>query len=174
MKESFDLVRGGDVLIAAPIVNTAAAAVNGAYAAMKHVKRLSILVLLAAGTDTQNITFTLGQAKTAAGGDAKVLNFTKVYYKAGADLAVVNSWTSHAAVTRKDSVASLLETVSGVVTLQKAFLFVVDEEDLDTNNGFGFVRVELTDPGAAVRQGTVVYIATETSYQGISKPTLVS
>ena len=174
MKESFDLVRGGDVLIAAPIQNISAAATNGIYASMKHVKRLNILVLLGVGTDAQNITFTLAQATTAAGGSAKALNITKAYYKAGANLAVVNSWTSHSAVTRKDSVASLLETVSGVASLQKAFLFVIDEEDLDTNNGFAFVRLEMTDPGAGARDGSIVYIATEMSYQGITKPTLAS
>jgi hypothetical protein len=174
VKESFDLVKGGDVLIAVPIANISAAATNGIYASMKHIKRLNILVLLGAGTDTQNITFTLGQATTAAGGSLKALNITSVYYKAGADLSAVNSWTEHTVVDREDSVASLVETVSGVASLQKAFLFVVDEEDLDTNNGFTFVRVEMTDPGAGARNGSIVYIATEMSYQGISKPTLVS
>jgi hypothetical protein len=174
MKEQFNLVQGGDVLIAAPTQNVSAAATNGIYASMKHAKRLNILVLLDVGTDTQNITFTLGQAKTAAGGSVKALNFTSVHYKAGANLAVVNAWTKQAAVTRKDPVASVVETISGVASLQKAFLFIVDEEDLDTNEGFTFVRLEMTDPGAAARTGSVLYIATEVSYQGQTKPTLVS
>lgn len=174
MLEKYNLVQGGDVMIAAPIQNISAAAVNGIYASMKHVKRLNILVSLGAGTDTQNITFTLGQAKTVGGGSAKVLNFTSVYYKAGADLSVVTAWTEHTAVDREDSVASILETISGVASLQKAFLFVVDEEDLDTNENFSFVRLEMTDPGAAARNGAITYIATEMSYQGLSKPTLIS
>lgn len=174
MLEKFNLVQGGDLLIAAPIQNVSAAATNGIYASMKHVKRLNILVLLDVGTDTQNITFTLGQAKTAAGGSVKALNITSLYYKAGANLAVVNSWTEHTAAQRETSLASVIETISGVASLQKAFLFVVDEEDLDTNENFQFVRLEMTDPGAAARNGTVLYIATEMSYQGPSKPTLVS
>jgi hypothetical protein len=174
VKESFDLVKGGDVLIATPIANISAAATNGIYASMKHVKRLNILVLLGAGTDTQNITFTLGQATTAAGGSAKALNISKLYTKSGADLSVVNSWTEQTAITRYTPVASYLETGISAASVTKALLFVVDEEDMDTNAGFTFVRLEMTDPGAGARNGTVVYIATEVSYQGISKPTLIA
>jgi len=174
VKESFDLVKGGDVLIATQIANISAAATNGIYASMKHVKRLHILVMLAAGTDTQNVTVSLGQATTSAGGSAKALNITKLYTKSGADLAAVNSWTEQTAITRQDAVASYVETLLGVASIPKALLIVVDEDDLDTNNGFTFVRAQLTDPGADARNGAVLYIAAEMSYQGTTKPTLVA
>ncbi len=174
MKESYDLIKGGDVLVAAQITDLSSAALNGDYASMKHVKRLHILVLLGAGTDTQNVTVTLGQATTAAGGSAKVLNISKLYTKSGADLAAVDAWTEQTAVTRYAPVASYVETSLGVASIPKALLIVVDEEDLDTNGGFTFVRAELTDPGATSRYGTILYIAAETSYQGKSKPTLVA
>jgi hypothetical protein len=174
VKESFDLVKGGDVIIAAPIQNISAAATNGIWVSMKHLKRLHILVMLAEGTDTQNVTITLGQATSAAGGSAKVLNITKLYSKSGANLAAVNSWTERTAIQREASVASFVETDLSVASIPKAVLIVVDEEDLDTNNGFTFVRAELTDPGAGARNGSILYVAAEMSYQGTTKPTLVA
>lgn len=173
-KEQFNLVQGGDVLIAAPIQDISAAATNGIYASMKHVKRLNVLVLLAAGTGGQSLSITLAQATTAAGGSKKVLNITSVYTKAGADLAAINTWTELTAVSRRFPVVTLSSADSGVETLQKAYLFVIDEEDLDSNGGFTFVRVEMTDPGATARTGAVLYIAAEKSYQGLATPTLVS
>jgi hypothetical protein len=175
VKESFDLIKGGDLLIAVPITNVATAATSGIYASMVHVKRLHILIVLAAGGSGEEIDVTLSQAVNAYGDSAKALNITKVYYKAGANIAAVNAWTEVAAIKREASVATFdTEVVAGAETLQKTFLIVVDEEDLDNNNGFTHVAVELSDPGDTARNGAVLYIAAEMSYQGTTKPSLTS
>jgi hypothetical protein len=175
VKESFDLIKGGDLLIAVPITNVASAALNGVYASMVHVKRLHILIVLAAGTGGEEIDVTLKQATNVYGDSAKALNITKVYYKANANLAAVGSWTEVSTITRYASVATFdTEVVAGAETLQKTFMIVVDEEDLDSNNGFTHVRVELSDPGDGARNGAVLYIAGEMSYQGDDKPGLTS
>lgn len=175
MLEKYDLIKGGDLLIAVPITNVATAGANGIYASMVHVKRLHILIVLAAGTGGEEIDVTLKQAINAYGDSGKALNITSLYYKAGANLAAVNTWTEVTAITRHASVATIdTEVVAGAETLQKTFLIVVDEEDLDTNNGFTHVRVELSDPGDGARNGAILYIASEMSYQGDEKPGLTS
>lgn len=171
MVNKFDLVTGGDVIIAKPVSDFGAAANTGVWASMRHVKQLNVLLQLAAGTGVEHVTLELEQATSAAGAGAKPLSITRLHFKVGADLSVVNSWTKAPGIGRNAPVASWLSSLAGAATLQLAAILRIDEDDLDTNNGFTFVRFKMADPGAA-RNGVCLYIATEMGYQGVDKPSL--
>lgn len=171
MVNKFDLVTGGDVIIAKPVSDFGAAENLGVFASMRNVKQLNVLVQLAAGTGVEHVTLELEQATSMAGAGAKPLNISRLHYKVGANLAVVNSWTLAPGIDRETPVASWLSSLAGAATLQLAAIIRIDEDDLDTNNGFSCVRFKMADAGTA-RNGVCLYIATEMGYQGLSKPSL--
>jgi hypothetical protein len=130
-----------------------------------------VLLQLAAGTGVEHVTLQLEQAQNIGGTGAKPLNITQLHYKIGANLAVVNSWTKAPSIARELPVASWLSSLAGAATLQLAAMIRIDEDDLDTNNGFSCVRFKMADAGSA-RNGVCLYIATEMGYQGVSHPTI--
>ncbi len=169
----FDLVKGGDVQIALAPGDFGAAANNGAWASMKNVKRLHVLVALGAGTGVEHVTLELEQAKNSSGTSAKPLNISKLYYKAAASLPAVAAWTEVTSITRQASVASYVTSGAGAATLQHAYVIVIDEDDLDNANGFTHVRFKCADPGTA-RTGVCLYVADAMGYQGVAKPVLLA
>ena len=167
--EPFDLIVGGDIAFAWGVKDIAAANNTGAWARLRDVKRLVVLISLAAGTGSEHVTVELQQAKDAEGDGAKVLQLSKLYYKAGADLTAIDSWTREDAISRKDRANSWVSSEAGAATLQLAVAVVIDEDDLDTNNDFAFVRLKIDDPGSA-RQGVAHYIAAGKRYAGTDSP----
>jgi hypothetical protein len=169
----FDLVKGGDVQIALAPSDFGAAANNGAWASVKNVKRVHVLLALGAGTGVEHVTLELEQAQDSVGTGAKPLNITKLYYKTGASLPAVAAWTEATAITRAASVASYVTSGAGAATLQHAYVIVVDEDDLDNANGFTHFRFKCADPGAA-RTGVCLYVADAMGYQGVAKTVLLA
>ncbi len=169
----FDLVKGGDIQVGIIPSDLGAGANASSWVSMRNVKRLHILLVMAAGTGVEHVTLGLQQGNTAAGGGAKALNIRKLYYKTGASLAAVSAWTEVTAIDRDNSVASYITSSAGAATLQHAYVFVVDEDDLDTANGFNWVNIAFADVGTA-RQGTVLFFADAMAYQGPNKATLLS
>lgn len=174
LSNNFDLLVGGDIVIAKPIGDFADGDNLGEFASMQNIDKLYVLVLLAAGTATQDAVLELQQAKDAAGDGVKALNITDLHYKSGADLAAINTWTKVDAITRKDSVASYDAIGAGAATQQQAFVIRVHEDDLDNANGFTHVRFKVADTGANARQGTAIYIAPAMGYQGVGRPALTT
>jgi hypothetical protein len=171
---NYDLLVGGDILIAKPISDFAAADNLGGFASMKNTDKLYVLILLAAGTDTQNAILELQQATDAAGTGVKALNITDLHYKSGANLAAINTWTRVTTITRQASVASYNAVGAGVASHQQAFVIRIHEDDLDVNNGFTHVRFKIADTGATARNGSAIYIAPAMGYQGKVKPSLAT
>jgi len=172
MLQGFDLIKGGDVMIGIPVKDFGAANNLGAFASMRSAKTLHCLLLLAAGTGVEHVTVELQQAQDGAATGVKVLPISKLYYKAGADLAAIKEWTEVTAISRQAKVNSWVSSDAGAATLQLAVMIRIDEDDLDTNAGFTHVRLKLDDPGAA-RQGTQVFIAGQMAYQGLNKDHLL-
>lgn len=172
MNIGYDLVKGGDIAIGIVPSDFGSAANNAAWVGMQNVKRLHVLIALAAGTGSEHVTLELEQAKDASGTSAKVLQIKKLYYKAAASIAATQKWTEVTAIDRQNGVNSYVSSGAGVATLQMAFVAVIDEDDMDNANGFTHVRFKCADPGAA-RTGAVTYIAQSVEYAGNDKSFLI-
>lgn len=129
---------GGPVLL-----NTAG--ITGTRVSMKNYSRLGILLQVTPASGTDAAAVTLKQSKTVADSPSteKALSFTKVYKCVSGDtwaeVAVVND-------TFNTSAAAVAES----------FFIEVDENDLDVNNGFDCVRINVTDPGSVSTPATAV------------------
>jgi archaellin len=121
---------GGPVLLNA-------AGITGVRVSMKNYSRLGILLQVTPASGTDPAAVTLKQSKTVADSPSteKALSFTKVYKCVSGDtwaeVAVTNDTfnTSNAAVA-------------------ESFFLEIDENDLDVNNGFDCVRINVADPGS--------------------------
>ena len=131
-------------------INSSATAIE--YFNLSKIGRALILVLMGDGTATSgDITVTLSQATTAAGGSDKVLNALstgRIYSQYAADLAayaaLTTGWTEETQAVADEvwTDATSGESV-GIIALE------VRAEDLDVANGFAYCGVILSATSSA-------------------------
>jgi len=133
-------------LVAAIIpVDSQSGANNGDWVSMKGYERLSVIVYKAAGVAGDDPVITLRQAKDVAATEAKALNFTRVDSKVGAQTGVGTFTTNTQAAAN---------TYTDLVSAEAQGIFVIDikAEDLDVNNGYDCVQLQVPDTGSAGAQ----------------------
>ena len=111
----------------------AATSIAGDYISLKNFAGVTIVIMLDVTTGTDDGAVTLTQATTVAGGSAKALSFD--YQWANVDTETADALT-------KTAVTSDTFNAGGVT---KSCLYVIEvkAEDLDVDNGFDCLRVNL-------------------------------
>lgn len=124
-------------------VNLATGANNGDWINMRDFHRCAIVVMAAVGTAANDITLTLQQATDNASGGVKALNFTRVDVKEAVDISGVGQFTE---VTQ-----SAGNTYTSGTNGESQLVYVLDfaHDDLDIENDFDHVRVNIAQAGAA-------------------------
>lgn len=149
MKEAFLIEQSNVKVLTAP-VDGAAAAIVGGRVSMKTAQRVSILIILAAGTGA-TVAPALKQYNAATGGTGKPLSIANQYgVKSGAETKITKVEPAVAADTY--DLSTRFATDGGLIVLE------VLQEDLDVNNGFTHVGVDFADMGTAAKLVTVVAI----------------
>ena len=151
MKNAY-LMEKQNLKIEAPVdLNTAG--LVGARIKMDKGFRLAIAVALGASVGA-TVSVALKQHNAASGGTTKVLAIDNSYYvKAGLTAAAFTKVVPAVAADTYD-LSTTFAAAAGVV------VFEVLAEQLDTNNGFAWVSVEIADSVAA-KLGAVSYIVHE-------------
>ena len=132
---------------------------NGDYVSMANYERMVCVLYKAIGTGGDDPTITLQQATDASGTGAKDLDFTTIYKKQGADLALVGQWTK---VTQ-----TAANTYTNDTAAEQAAIWAVEfkADDLDADGGFKFLRMTVADIGGNPQLGCSLYIAMGARYQ---------
>lgn len=172
---------GGGASVGLMPVDLSGGAKSSLYANVRNINgKLAIMALIAAGTAWQNITITLSQAKTSAGGDAKVLNVKEVYFKRGganftaANAADRDKFVKSAYSTREVPTVSYVSTTDRVASTNDFLAAImVNPADLDQANGFTYVRVEFSSPAAA-QLGAAWFIPIDPAYEGPNAPSMLA
>ncbi len=115
-------------------VNTTGAAQNTTWLSVKDFRRLVFLIsqgAWAGGTPA----VTLQQAQDSSGTNAKTLAFTTMFQK----LNSAASWTQNAVASNTFNLPNQANTTTYVE---------IKDDDLDTNNGFAYVQLQVASPGA--------------------------
>jgi hypothetical protein len=135
-------------------VDMAAAANNGDWVSLKNYGRVAVILFKAAGTANDDPVFTLRQAQDVAGTGAKALNFTRMDSKVGVQTGIGQFTTTTQAAAN---------TYTDLVSAEAQAVMVVDikAEDLDTDNGFDCVQLQIPDVGANAQLGCALYILHE-------------
>ena len=174
---------GGGVSIALSPVDLSAAAANTLYARMSNVnKALFLMVFLKAGTSGDNVTINLQQAQDASGTGAKTLNIREVFFKKGATTFATAPNTndkfarSPSTPNNRETSISTYATATDRVAATNDFIALIriSPADLDGDNGFQYVRGQLTDPGSNAQLGFALWIADNYAYQGADVPSILA
>lgn len=128
-----------------------AAAITGNRVSMKGAKRISFLVAMGTSTSVTAVTFTLRQHNAATAGTSKDLVVANPYFVKIGAATVFTKVTPASAVAATDLTASVADAVALVI-------FEVLAEDLDLENDFAWVSLDVAKSGTA-KIGSVVAIA---------------
>lgn len=154
------LVEECQIVMAIVPVDSQTAANNGDWVSLKGYDRCTVLVIKAAGTAGDDPVLTMRQAQDVSGTNAKALNFTRVDSKVGVQtgIGVFTKNTQAAANTYTDLVSA---------EAQGIFAIEFQSENLDVNNGFDCLQVQVPDTGSAGAQLlTAIYVLRGARYGG--------
>lgn len=159
---------GGGASIGFVPVNLATAANPSAYANMRDVNKfLNILIVTGVGTAGEDIVITLKQATSKAGAGAKELLIKRAAYKVGvgATLPALDKWTVNTACSNESPIASLNTADHDQAENVGMELIRVRPQDLDMENGFSFVMVNVAKVTNA-QIGVALFIPEGVAYEG--------
>lgn len=147
------LVENARILPALPPKDTTGAAANGDWIKLTYYRKVAIIIqqgAWAGGTPA----VTLEQAKTNAGGSSKALSFQRYFTLTG----LTQDTLTEVAVTS--------DTFNLTTTANTQTIIEVRAQDLDTNNGFTYLRVSIASPGANADLIYIGYILYDADYAG--------
>lgn len=138
--EAFLMEKANMKQVVLPVdLNTAA--VTGARVSMKGCKRVAFLVDMGDSTGA-TVQCTLRQHDAATAGNSKDLSVANPYYK--------KAGTATKFTKVEPTAAAAMFDISADFAAQEGLaVFEVLEEDLDVNNGFAWVSMDIADSGAA-------------------------
>ena len=138
------------------VAGDANADLTGDWVNLKNYERAYLVIIKPAGTAGDDLAIHLQQATSAAGGSAKDLNWTKLWYKKGStnSFAAVATWTAVTLATAASDI-DLDGVETGDLALDTSGAVIVVEvltESLDASGGFCFVNniLEGDDVGNAL------------------------
>lgn len=132
------------------------AAITGARVKLDKGERLAIICAMGDSTSA-TVQFTLRQHNAASSGTSKDLVSANPYYHKKAALTSFTQVVPGSAAALKD-VSTIFADDEGTV------VFEVLPEELDTNNGFAWVSVDIADAGAA-KLASTMYVIVDAEYK---------
>lgn len=150
------LFEGGFDIIPDIVAGDANADLTGDWVKLTNYSRAYLVIIKPAGSAGDDLAIHLQQATTAAGGSAKDLNWTKLWYKKGStnDFSAVPTWTAVTLATAASDV-DLDGAATGDLALDTSAAVIIVEvlaESLDANGGFDWINniIEGDDVGNAL------------------------
>lgn len=143
-------------------INICGQANNSDYLSLKNYQGAYVVFFKAAGTANDDPTITLRQATAVAGTNVKDAAIITEYFKKQGTLSAVGTWTR---VTQ-----SAAATVAGDATSaeeEAVYVFKVEADQLDVDNGFDCIAANVADPGnAGTQYGGLLFIPFGPRYGG--------
>lgn len=173
---------GGGVSIALAPVDLQTAQ-NTTWAKISNVnKALILLVFAKAGTSGDDLDINLQQATDSSGTGAKALSIKEVFFKRGATAFTATPNTrdkftrSPSTPENRETAITTYVTDTDRVAATNDFMCAIriSPSDLDGDNGFCYVRGQLSDVGTNAQLGFALWIADDQAYQGVDAPSLLA
>ena len=153
----------GQIVPAIIPVDLQTGANEGDWVSLKNYNHCTIIVFTAIGTGGDDPVITLDQATTVAGAGTKTLNVSEIFHKVGATaVSAVSAFTkvTQTAADGYDTVA-----IDGAEN-EAVFVIEVDRDQLDGDNDFDCMQVNVADVGSNEMLGCALYILSEPRYDG--------
>lgn len=157
-----------DVVVGGLPVDLSAAALSGLWFNMKECSAVNALLISAIGTAGDDPVINLRQATNNAGAGAKTLNIHRLDYKVGATgfTSASDLWQRVTSIDPDNPAASYdTDGINGAENglLLSAFILATD---LDINQGFTHIQLQVADVGTNAQLGCILYIPSQRHYQG--------
>lgn len=150
-------------------VNLAAGANAGDWVSLKNYRRATFIFLAGVGAAGQDPTLAFKQATSVSGGDEKTLETVeRIDTKQGSSLAAIGTFT------KVEQTAGDEYTNDTAGETQNLWVVDVLAEDLDVNNGFDCVTVNIADTGSTAKVGTVLCLLREPRYAQETLPSAIA
>lgn len=160
-------IEKNQIVMAVPPINLNGQANNGDWVSLKNFNRCTVLVYAAVGSAGSDLTVTVRQASAVDGTGAKALNFTRIDSKQGVLQTAIGQFTT----VEQAAANTYVDAANGESELVYAIDF--QGEDLDVDNGFDCIQVQLSQPGAT-KIGGAFYILSEPKYAGDQLPSAIA
>jgi len=153
-------------------VDLASADNTGDFVSLINYRRLLFVVSTGIGSAGNDIVIDANQATAADGTGVKALTkITRIHHKVGATaISAVGTFTEveQTAAASYDSV--------GIDEAENEALLVIEvnAEDLDTDNGFEWVRFDVADVGTGAHLGSALYILLDPRYSQATPPSAIA
>lgn len=135
---------------------------NGDWVSMAFAGHCTILVIKGQGTDGDDPTFTLQEAKTAAGGTSQALSKISEYWEQEENAANLEATGAWVRVTQTEA-----STVApGDPSAQSAALYAFEVDAADLSDDYDYIRMNVGDTGTNAQLGALLYIFSELRYPG--------
>lgn len=131
---------------------------TGDAVSLKNYRHLTVVFFKAAGTDGDDPTLTFLQGTDVAFATNKALNVTEYHEKEGT-LASIGTWTR---VTQ--AAANTVAPGDPSAQSQGLYVFEFDADQLDADNGYDCVQVNIGDVGTNAQLGCILYFLSEPRY----------
>lgn len=167
MRDIGPLWQVSDAVMALTPVNLATGANTGVWLNMANVNGMNFIVPKGIGASGEPVVITFEQAKDSSGTGAKAIDIKFVAYKVAASTtiaAATDIWVPVTSIDPDNPVSSYTGTSQGDKEAVYGFFF--RQQDLDTNNGFTYIRIKIADVGATAQIGAVLAIPSGRVYKG--------
>ena len=148
----------GQVVTVISPVNLADAPSVGDLVSLANYNHATVVYRAGVGLAAQDPVITVQQATDNAGAGLKALNFTDVFEKEAVDIRTVPQFTK-----KTQASGNTYVSLTGGES-QQLIMIEFDAEDLDAAGGFDHIQVDVSDPGATEKLGSVDIVLTEASY----------
>ena len=137
---------------------------NGDYISFKNYRHCTVIIYTGIGTAGDDEVISLTQATEVAGSTTKALNIDTIYYKVGATAV-----TAVETFTKATQTAAATYDTDGIDGAENVAMYVleVDADDLDVDNGYDCMRVNVADVGGNEMLGCALYIMSEPRYPAV-------
>ena len=139
--------------------------IAGDRVSLKNYERCAVIIALdpASGTDVSAVT--LKQSKTVDNSPSteKALAFTQMWKTA--DTTLSDALVATAVVANTFNTSNLAK--------KEVFVIEVLATDLDIDNDFDCIRVDMADPGSVSTPAAVIYVLYNSRYKGATPPSAI-
>jgi hypothetical protein len=176
MDRSGPLSEVSDLIIGGGPVDLSSAALAGRWISMANVAAMNAILIAGIGTAGDDPVISLEQATDASGTGAKALNIKHLRYKIGSTSidAADDVWVEETTIDRDNPAASWdSDGVAGAENVLLVNVYVLPQ-DLDINNDFAYIRLNVADVGTNAQLGAILYIPSDLTYKGKKNFSLLS
>ncbi len=140
---------------------------NGDWVSLAKYDRCLVMLKKAIGTASDDPIFNLQQADSAAGGNAKDLDFTVIHEKLGVQTGIGD-------FTRVTQTAATSYT--NATSAEKAGFIAVEvkADEMDIDNGFVWLRLDVANIGSNAQLGDAFYIMLGARYAQQTPPDAIA